>query len=145
MSEIRVSVSHLRGVTDRQGVVGEASRIARVEVTDMCRKIMNQATINCPVDTGFMRGQHTMGVSSGLNRSTGYVANRARYAEAVHDGTPAHIIRPRRKRVLRFVVDGRVVFARQVRHPGTTGRPWLATAARQVAGANGWTFTAGTM
>ena len=38
-------------------------------------------------------------------------------------GTRPHLIRPRRARALRFVVGGRVVFARLVRHPGNRARP----------------------
>jgi hypothetical protein len=45
-----------------------------------------------------------------------------------HDGTAPHIIRPRRRKALRFVSGGRVVFARQVRHPGTQGSEFLTRA-----------------
>lgn len=34
-------------------------------------------------------------------------------------GTKPHIIRPVRAKMLRFVVNGKVVFARKVKHPGT--------------------------
>lgn len=39
-------------------------------------------------------------------------------------GTRPHVIRPRRARRLRFVTSGRVVWARQVNHPGTKPRAW---------------------
>ena len=45
-----------------------------------------------------------------------------------HDGTPAHTIRARRRKTLRFVSGGRVVYARQVRHPGTKGTHFLTHA-----------------
>lgn len=45
-----------------------------------------------------------------------------------HDGTEPHLIRPRRRRALRFVSGGRVVYARVVRHPGTTGTRFLTRA-----------------
>lgn len=45
-----------------------------------------------------------------------------------HDGTRAHIIRARRRKVLRFPAGGRVVFAREVRHPGTQGSKFLIKA-----------------
>ena len=51
-----------------------------------------------------------------------------KYTMAEHDGTPPHIIRARRRKALRFVVGGRVVFRRQVRHPGTTGTLFLTMA-----------------
>jgi hypothetical protein len=45
-----------------------------------------------------------------------------------HDGTSPHIIRPRRRKALRFIAGGRVVFATQVRHPGTQGSHFLTRA-----------------
>ena len=45
-----------------------------------------------------------------------------------HDGTGPHIIRPRRRRALRFIAGGRVVFATRVRHPGTQGTFFLTRA-----------------
>lgn len=51
----------------------------------------------------------------------------------VHNGSPPHRIRPRRSGgYLRFVVDGRVVYAREVNHPGYKGNPFLADALRQA-------------
>jgi hypothetical protein len=50
------------------------------------------------------------------------------YALYEHDGTRPHIIRPRKKKVLRFPAGGGVVFARSVNHPGTTGSFFLARA-----------------
>ncbi|MEC3994980.1 hypothetical protein VSR01_16165 [Actinacidiphila sp. DG2A-62] len=50
----------------------------------------------------------------------------------VPNGTRPHIIRPRRKTgVLRFVVDGEVVYARVVRHPGTKPNDFLGRALRE--------------
>lgn len=49
-----------------------------------------------------------------------------------HEGTPAHIIRPRRARMLRFTVGGQVVFARQVNHPGTKANRFLTDPAKRL-------------
>lgn len=58
----------------------------------------------------------------------GHVAARARHASYVDEGTPPHDIVPNPKnligktssgRRLRFMVGGRVVWARAVKHPGT--------------------------
>lgn len=43
-------------------------------------------------------------------------------------GTPPHTIRPRRRKALRFLAGGRVVFATRVHHPGTPGNPYLQRA-----------------
>lgn len=51
----------------------------------------------------------------------------------VHEGTRPHPIHPRRRGgVLRFVVGGRVVYARAVSHPGYRGDPYLTRAMRAV-------------
>jgi len=51
----------------------------------------------------------------------------------VHNGSPRHEIRPRRAGgKLRFVVNGRVVYARVVNHPGYKGNPFLTDALRDV-------------
>ena len=48
----------------------------------------------------------------------------------VLDGTPPHLIRPRRRNYLRFEVGGDVVFTKLVRHPGTRANNFLARALR---------------
>lgn len=40
-------------------------------------------------------------------------------------GSRPHVIRARRRKALRFVVNGRVVFRRTVMHPGTRGSGFL--------------------
>lgn len=41
-------------------------------------------------------------------------------------GTRPHTIRPRRAKVLRFRIGARVVFAREVHHPGTPATRWFS-------------------
>ena len=48
----------------------------------------------------------------------------------VHNGTRPHVIRPRYRKVLKFSVKGRTVFARVVMHPGTKPNPFLTKALR---------------
>ncbi|WP_284576856.1 hypothetical protein [Streptomyces sp. 2P-4] len=48
----------------------------------------------------------------------------------VLDGTRPHLIRPRRRKALRFEVGGDVVFAKLVRHPGTKPNNFLGRALR---------------
>ena len=40
------------------------------------------------------------------------------------DGTKPHDIYPSRRKMLRFVTHGQVVFSRHVRHPGTKAHNW---------------------
>ncbi|MCX4609372.1 hypothetical protein [Streptomyces mirabilis] len=48
----------------------------------------------------------------------------------VLEGTRPHLIRARRGKALRFEVDGQVVFATVVRHPGTRANNFLGRALR---------------
>jgi hypothetical protein len=50
------------------------------------------------------------------------------YLGYVLAGTPPHLIRPRRRKALRFLGRGGLVFARQVNHPGTRANPFLTKA-----------------
>lgn len=51
------------------------------------------------------------------------------YASFVENGTPPHEIRGKGGGLLRFVMNGRTIFARSVHHPGTAERPFMAHAA----------------
>ena len=47
-------------------------------------------------------------------------------AATLDSGARPHVIRPRRAKALRFVMDGRVVFARVVNHPGNPPFRWFS-------------------
>lgn len=67
------------------------------------------------------------------------VISATEHAVFVHEGTPPHVIRPRRAKKLVFFwrKAGRVVYAKSVRHPGTQGNPYLVKALRQLFGGPG--------
>lgn len=139
-------------------------------ITNTTRRVFNRANILTPVDTGRLRAGNQFHVRRETNRVVGEVFNNTRYARAVHDGTPAHTIRPKPKQIiirpkkpggrlrfvvggrvvyakqvrtqkpLRFVVAGRVVYARSVRMPARRGRPWIARALKEIAGPEGYTL-----
>lgn len=142
MVEVTVKLRRVRVKVDRAVAMGEAKKVIRRDVTDTTRKIYNQASVNCPVDTGNLRAQHYMRTSESATKIKGEVGNNAKYASAVHNGTSAHTITPRRRQALRFTVGGTVVYARSVRHPGNPARPWLARAAQQVALERDYRWTA---
>jgi len=48
----------------------------------------------------------------------------------VHNGSRAHLIRPRNRRYLRFELGGRVFYTKLVRHPGYKGNPFMTEALR---------------
>jgi hypothetical protein len=58
-------------------------------------------------------GIETLGVS---------LTSGSKVARFLNDGTKAHAIAPRKASVLRFVANGRSIFARRVSHPGTKPR-----------------------
>lgn len=139
-------------------------------ITDTTRRTFNRANILTPVDKGRLRAGNQFHVRREANRVVGEVFNNTAYAKAVHDGSKAHTIRPKPKQIvikpsksggrlrfvvggkviyakqvrtqkpLRFVVGGQVVFARSVRIPARRGRPWIARALKEIAGPQGYTL-----
>ncbi len=88
-----------------------------------------------PVDTGHLRGSIQIEPATQTGSSfRGAVGTATRYAEAQEEGSgiygPAHRpIRPVRAKALRFTVNGRVVFTRQV--AGSRGRWFFKGAVEQ--------------
>lgn len=60
------------------------------------------------------------------------VGSNLRYAYYVHEGTKPHTIDADNGRVLRFKVAGKIVYARDVKHPGTKPTRYLARHLRKV-------------
>jgi hypothetical protein len=66
---------------------------------------------------------------SATSRQVGHDTQRAPHAQFVIHGTRAHVIRPKDKKALRWVVGNRFVFAKFVNHPGYRGDDYLERAA----------------
>lgn len=79
--------------------------------------------------TGTLRSSIQHAVKSPITAQT--TAN-ARHARWIEEGTKAHVIRPKRRRVLRFEQNGVTRFARRVYHPGTKPRPFMQRARDRV-------------
>lgn len=62
----------------------------------------------------------------------GHDLQHAPHALFVHWGTKPHVIRPKKKAVLRWPSGGSFAFARKVHHPGYKGDPWMVRAAAQA-------------
>ena len=118
----------------------EGNRRATPEVQRGTRQVFNRSQIRCPVDLGYLRSTGSMQFRQGPRGPIGKVEYTARYAAAVNDGRRALIIRPRSKKVLKFKVGGRTVFAKEVRQRSRRPTLFLTLAAQEVAAANGWTF-----
>jgi len=74
-----------------------------------------------PVDTGFLKNSFTYKIDTDNN----IIILAADYLDYVLYGTPPHIITPKNKKFLRFKVDGKEVFTKKVKHPGTAPNPFI--------------------
>jgi hypothetical protein len=58
----------------------------------------------------------------------------ARTVPVIEDqGSAPHVIRARRKKALRFMINGQVVFRQKVNHPGTQGSGFLTDSLKYAA------------
>lgn len=99
------------------------------------RRIATQARQDTPVLTGNLGRSVSEGqiVRRAPRVIGGSVRAAAPYAAAVHEGRGARVIVPRNASALRFVIGGRVVFARIVHQGAVRGRPFLRNAALRIA------------
>jgi len=104
----------------------DAARIGIADVAKIAYRAARETTL-FKDRTGELRGTLDV-VDSGAYRKR--VIARSLHANYVEDGTKPHVILPKTAGgLLRFVIAGRVVFARKVNHPGTQPRPFMANAA----------------
>lgn len=92
------------------------------------------AKMTVGVKTGKLRRSIKTVRHEGYGYLVGSVGSWTRkYARFHHEGTRPHLIRPRKPGgVLRFSVQGRVVFTRLVRHPGTRPNHYLTRWLREA-------------
>jgi hypothetical protein len=129
---------------DRSALQGVGMDEARKRVNRVVRRTYTRSQILVPVDNGILRasGQPVLARDRGA-MVIGSVVYSAEYAAAVHEGRRALTIRAKGNGRLRFVVDGRVVYAKSVRQPARAGRPYLRTALQEVAAQEGFSVTFG--
>ncbi|HEU5110546.1 MAG TPA: hypothetical protein VFT95_18555 [Micromonosporaceae bacterium] len=130
---------------DRARLEGVGKDEARKLVNRVVRRTFTRSQVLTPVDTGNLRATGRMDLARDQGGLViGGVSYTANYAAAVHEGRRALTIRARRPGgMLRFVVNGQVVYARQVRQPARAGRPFLRPALREVAAQEGFAVTFG--
>lgn len=78
--------------------------------------------------TGNLRRSITRRVDS---LSRGRVFTDSSYAPVVEEGSRPHTILPSKKRMLAFKINGKMVFARKVNHPGSRPYPFMRPALEQ--------------
>lgn len=103
----------------RTGPVGK-------EIDRRASRVLQAARQQVGVRTGRLRGDLGKEWITGTGGDVGIrIGSNVPYALLHHQGTRPHIIRARRARVLRYVKDGQVHFAKQVFHPGTQRNAYL--------------------
>lgn len=99
-----------------RGYVRSAMNKSTILIKNDARRIRTGSFRN---RTGNLRRSITRKVSNNGFHGEISVGSQAPYGIYVEEGTKPHIIRPKNKKMLAFKVGGRMVFAKQVRHPGT--------------------------
>lgn len=130
-------VAHSSTVS-RAKLHAEGMKVANAKVRRVVRRTDARSAVLAPVDTGNLRSSRRSGVTVRGSSVIGEVVYAANYAAAVHNGRRTLTIRARVGGKLRFVVDGRVVYATEVRQPARKGRPFLKQALYEVATAEGF-------
>lgn len=103
--------------------VKDSIGIVQEEAQEHHRFTSRNGALERSVDTRLLDGSLTGEVF--LN------TNIAPYGPWVHQGTKAHVIRPKRRMALRWVSQDSVfLFAKRVKHPGTKKDPFLYDALR---------------
>jgi len=114
----------------------DISVIARL----IAERIRERTVINnlVPFDTGALR--KSVNVEDGRQEGQAIINSNLIYARAVHDGRPAIVIRPKKKKYLRFKTkDGQWRTAKEVYQPAREARPFLQWGAN-IVNSEGYDF-----
>lgn len=123
--------AEVEGVEDlkqlQSDILGAIQRSTELTALELLRNI----GIESPVDHGRLQGSWNVRQVGDLTWS---VYTNVEYAAAVMEGSGPRTIVPVAARALRFEVDGQVVFARRVEHPGTAANPFHERALETTRG-----------
>lgn len=132
VASAKISVSLTPATVRQQGGRINAKDLpgVRRSMTRRTKRVAALARATAPTQTGRLKRS----IKSTMKGSTGEVSvggPGVPYASPVIFGARPHIIRPKKKGgMLRFETGGRVVFARQVSHPGNRPNMFLVRALR---------------
>lgn len=119
-------------VTVRPGALARLLRLRNGPVErrlrERTRRVADIAAREAP---GSMGDYVDWRVENGPGGLRGVVVCNHHAVRFVLDGTRPHLIRPRRRNVLRFQIGGRVVYSKLVRHPGTKANDFMKRALEQ--------------
>lgn len=111
------------------------------EIVETTVAVMNRAKALCPVDTGNLRSSINLTLRlKSKTKITGEVYTKVKYALPVHEGRRPVVIRPNKKKALRFRWHGETFVRKWVWQPARHGRPFLTEALRQVAAQRGYEY-----
>ena len=113
---------HIEGINGR---LRENVRSALEKTVDTAEAFAKSTTLFRVRTGGLSKGFHKFFVGMQEGRLT----STAEHSSFLEEGTRPHIIRAKNVKVLRFVQNGAVRFAKFVRHPGTKPRPFMQQAA----------------
>lgn len=117
-------VENMERLQQKLGLLAEAeAKAARREVKRTLVNIEAGAKVRAPVDTGRLHG--SIAHETERDGLSGVAGTNVEYAPDVEFGTRPHEIRPKTKKALAFVVDGKKVVRKVVHHPGTRAQPFL--------------------
>jgi hypothetical protein len=132
---MRVTGRYLGHRVDEQvlrRLVGEAPGPVRGDLDRRAVRVQTAAQRLVGVRTGTLlasiRREDARGAGGPAVDVTAGIPGLTTYLGYEHYGTGPHVIRPRRRKALRFIAGGRVVFASRVQHPGTRGSRFLTRA-----------------
>lgn len=131
--EIKLDV---RGLTASLGrLMDEMDRTFEGAMAESMDIVAQEAAIRAPLVTGeLVLSINAAPVTGSLSAGTltGIVSSSLPRALWVEEGTEAHVIRPRKKKALRWASNGTGAegwrFAKKVNHPGTKAKPFLKPA-----------------
>jgi hypothetical protein len=130
----RVHQLHKQFTNDNRRMVGEALRDAGEFAQN---HVKSHSKFKRQSASGSLKDATEFKLKRSKNIATLGVISRKKYAHAIDLGARPHVILPRRKRLLRFMWRGRLVFARKVNHPGNRPYRFLyraTNAAYRIAG-----------
>lgn len=111
----------------------EVQELLNSALPEIARRVQNELIVTCPVDTGRLKNSIKVTVEG-----DGLLITMVDYGKYVEFGTPPHIIRPVNKQALKFEIGKKdrleqkgknknIVFAKEVKHPGTRPNPFIRT------------------
>lgn len=108
-----------------------------LQVAEKLREIATRQG-NVPFDKGDLRKSH---IVEPLGEDAAILSANTPYARAVHDGRPAIIIKPKKRKALKWKGPDGPMFAKSVKQPARKANPWLARAVAELE-REGLTFLA---